>query len=67
MKMRKTGARKINIKCNNHKIKQVASFKYLGSKMMGNGTVKEEITKKNRKYRTFLPIIDRQTLEKGNR
>jgi hypothetical protein len=32
------------IKCNNLEIKEVESFKYLGSKIVTNRSVKEEVT-----------------------
>jgi hypothetical protein len=34
------------IKCNNHEVKEVESFKCLGSKVVTSGSVKEEITER---------------------
>jgi hypothetical protein len=44
----KTGGTE-KIKCNNHEIKKVESFKYLGSKIVTDGSVKEEVIEGIRK------------------
>jgi hypothetical protein len=42
-----------NIKCGNHEIKEVESFKYLGSKTVTNERVKEEITERIKMQENF--------------
>jgi hypothetical protein len=53
-------------KCNNHEIKDIQSFKYLGSKRVTKGSAKEEVTERIKKGRKMLPVIEGHTLEMGN-
>lgn len=41
------------VKCNNHETKKVESCKFLGSKIVANGNVKEETTERTKVQESF--------------
>jgi hypothetical protein len=53
-----------NIHCINHEIKEVENFRYLRSKMVTNGSVKEKTEIKNEGK--MLPFGEGHTMEIGN-